>query len=348
MLVKKACLVVFGVLVAALAGELILRAIGFGQLTPQLSFGVRAKSALEHGYFVPDPALFWKSRRDRNPQFQRAAKLVHPDSPIAPRGTRKRLIVLGDSCSRLVLSGLPYSAQLQSELGDDAWEVLNASVPGYSSHQGLVWLRSQLLAADPDVVVVYFGWNDHWRTPGRTDRDYARAMRPGRLRLFGLLERRANPPPFRIPLEQYRENLQSIIDEVQRAGGRVVLIAAPYRFSAENKRRYVTDAYLLPDDDVVSLHRSYLDVVREFSGREAVAVLGADLVFSALGDTPPLIRDDGIHFTNKGHRAMGAVLAEQIRSGVGADGSAAPELLHAAQRVLESEIPAEAGASSNR
>ncbi len=336
MLLKKAGLVLFGVLVAALAGELFLRAIGFGQQTPQMSFGVRAKQALERGYFETDPTLFWKPRPNRNPRFQRAANLVHPDSPIAPRGTRRRLIVLGDSCSRLVTSGLPYSASVQAELGSDAWEVFNASVPGYSSHQGLRWLQSQLLAANPDVVVIYFGWNDHWRTPGRTDREYERSIRPGRIRLLNLLSRRPDPPPFRVPRDEYRENLQSMIDEVVRAGGRVVLIAAPYRFVEKNQRRYVQDAYLLPEDDALAIHRSYLDIVREFSGQEGVAIVGADVIFDTLGEAPPLLRDDGIHFTNEGQRVMGALIAEQIRSGAGSDGTAAPALLNAARRALAS------------
>jgi lysophospholipase L1-like esterase len=325
-------------LVAVTAGELILRAIGFGQLTPQMSFGVRAKQALEGGYLTPDPTLFWKARRDVRRRSQRAAHVVHPDIGIAPRGMRKRLVVLGDSCSRLVSSGLPYPAFLQAELGKDGWEILNASVAGYSSYQGLLWLRLQLLDADPDVVVVYFGWNDHWRTPGRTDRQYERSIQPSRLRLLGLLSRRPDPPPFRVPLEEYRENLQSIIDEVSRTGGRVVLVAAPYRFSEKNEQRYVANAYLLPDDEAVSLHRSYLDVVREFIGREGVTVLGADAVFSALSDTPSLFRDDGIHFTNEGHRVMAALLAEQILSGAGLEGTAAPELLEAARRSLAQPI----------
>jgi lysophospholipase L1-like esterase len=334
MLLKKAGLVLFGVLVALLAGELFLRAIGFGQLTPQMSFGVRAQQALERGYFSPDQTLFWKPRPNRNPRFQRAANLVHPDTPIAPRETRRRLIVLGDSCSRLVLSGLPYSAFVQADLGSDEWEVLNASVPGYSSHQGLRWLQSQLLAADPDVVVVYFGWNDHWRTPGRTDRQYEQSMRPDRLRLLNLLNHRPDPPPFRVPRDEYRENLRSMIDDVVREGGRVVLIAAPYRFVEKNQRRYVKDAYLLPEDDALAIHRSYLDIVREFSGQEGVAILGADAIFDALGETPPLLRDDGIHFTNEGQRVMGALIAEQTRSGTGDDGTAAPALLDAARRAL--------------
>jgi lysophospholipase L1-like esterase len=344
MLLKKAGLVVFGVLVAAVAGELFLRAIGFGRLTPQMSFGVQAKRALERGYFDPDQTLFWKPRPNRNPQFQREANLVHPDSPIPPRGTQQRLIVLGDSCSRLVAGGLPYSASIQTELGNDDWEVFNASVPGYSSHQGLLWLRSQLLAAEPEVVVLYFGWNDHWRTPGQTDRQYEQSIRPGRLRWLNLLSRRPDLPPFRVPRDEYRENLRTMIDEVALAGGRVVLVAAPYRFAEKNRQQFVSDAYLLPEDDVLAIHRSYLEIVREFSGRGDVSILGADLILEALGDTPQLLRNDGIHFTREGHLVMGALIAEQIRSGAGDDGTAAPALLKAARRTLEAEAEANAQA----
>ena len=336
MLLKKAGLVLFGVLVAALAGELFLRAVGFAQQTPQLSFGEGLGRELARGYFETDQTLFWKPRRNRNPRFQRAANLVHPDSPIPPRGTRRRIIVLGDSCSRLVLGGLPYSASVQAELGSDDWEVFNASVPGYSSHQGLRWLQSQLLAADPDIVVIYFGWNDHWRATGRTDREYEQSIRPGRLRLLELLRHRPDPPPFRVPRGEYRENLRSMIDAVIGAGGRVVLVAAPYRFVEKNQRHYVEDAYLLPGDDALAIHRSYLDIVREVSGHEGVAILGADVLFDALGDTPSLLRDDGIHLTIEGQRVMGALIAEQIRSGAGSDGTAAPALLSAAHRALAS------------
>lgn len=337
MILKKAALVVFGVLVVALAGELFLRATGFGQVTPKMSFGSNAATALDRGYMVPDQTLFWKGNPDRIPHLRPVGHFVHPDAPITPRGTRKRLIVLGDSCSRLVQGGLPYSAPLEAELGSKDWEVLNASLPGYSSYQGLLWLRSQLLAADPDVVVIYFGWNDHWRTTGQTDREYEQTIRPGRLRLFNLLNRRPDPPPFRVPLAEYRENLQTMIDDVLRGGGRVVLIAAPYRFPEENKKRYVANASLLPSDDVVSLHQSYRDVVREFIGKDNVSVLAADLVFAELGKTPALLRDDGIHLTNEGHRVMGALLAEQIRSGSGRDGTAAPALLDAARRTRVQE-----------
>jgi lysophospholipase L1-like esterase len=333
---EKAALLLFGCAVAALASELLLRAIGYGEVAPQLSFGVRAEQALQRGYLVPDPVLFWKSRRGRDPQLERALNLVHPDAPIAPRDARARLIVLGDSCSRLAPDGLPYSASLQAQLGAD-WEVLNASVPGYSSHQGLRWLRAQLLDAKPDHVVIYFGWNDHWRTPGRTDREYERAMAPARPRLLALFWRRPDPPPFRVPLPEYRENLREMLDAVSEAGGRSTLVAAPHRFTAQSRRRYVEDGYLLEGDDALAIHRAYLDVVRELAGHTAVSVLGADTAFAAFGDSPALLRDDGIHLTEAGHRALAALLAEQLRTREGGDGSAAGSLLDAARRALAAE-----------
>jgi lysophospholipase L1-like esterase len=338
---KNAALVTFGVLVAAGAGELFLRATHFGEITPQMSFGPQAKQALEQGYFATDPTLFWKAHPNRRPDFQRKAKMVHPDRPIPPKDTRQRLVILGDSCSRLVVSGLPYSAALQAELAPDGWEVLNASVPGYSSYQGLLWLQSQILAAEPDVVAVYFGWNDHWRTPGRTDRQYEQSIQPGQLRLLNLLSRKPKPPPFRVPRDEYRENLQAMIEAVSDAGGQTLLITAPYRFAKTNQKRYVKDAYLLPDDDAFEIHQSYLDIVREFEGREDVSILAVDLVFDALGESPPLLRRDGIHFTNSGQAAMAALIAEQIRSGAGSEGTAAPALVEAARRVLAERMPSD-------
>ena len=327
-------MILTGVLVALTIAEVTLRLIGFGVVTPQMSFGMHARTALDTGYFVPDATLFWKVSRGANARSGRAANFVHPDQLLPPPGVRKRLLVLGDSCSRVTVNGPPYSAHLQAALGRAEWEVLNASVPGYSSYQGLIWLRSQLLDAEPDVVVVFYGWNDHWRTTGMTDREYERSIKPTYVRLLTLFKGRADPPPFRVSLDEYRENLQSIIDEVGAGGGRVILIANPYGFTPEILERYIEDNYLVAGDSAEDLHRAYLDVVREFAGGDGVTVLGADVIFPALGRATPLLRRDGIHFTDAGHRAMGALLAELIRSGRGGDGTAAPALLAAARRAL--------------
>src|SRR5207244_2390109 len=39
-------------------------------------------------------------------------------------------------------------------------EVVPLATPGYSSHQGLAWLRRDIGWLQPDVVTVCFGWHD--------------------------------------------------------------------------------------------------------------------------------------------------------------------------------------------
>ena len=297
-----------------MAFEAGLRITGFGAVTPQMNFGMHAKIALDRGVFLPDPVLFWKVKPDLNPEFERRARIQHPDRPVPPRTQRSRVLIIGDSCSRIAGEGMPYSVFLEERLGSDRWEVLNASVPGYTSFQGMRWLQSQLLDAHPDLVVVYFGWNEHWRTTGMTDRAYARTRAPAYPRILTLFHPHPRIPPLRVSVSEYRENLETIVRLVDARGGRVVLVAGPYRFAPGVEAQYVKDKYLVEEDDVVSLHRAYLDVVRGFRERTEVGVLEADSVFDAMGDSAQLLRQDGIHFTDHGHRAMAAILAAFIQS----------------------------------
>ncbi len=332
---RKIPLLLAGITAALVLAELLLRLTGFGVVTPELSFGMNTRSALEQGRFLPDADLFWKLPVTEGPT-DRAINAVHPDHPLPESDDQARVLVLGDSCSRLSVSELPYSATLQERVAADGMQVFNASVPGYTTYQGLVWLRTQLLELKPAVVVVYFGWNDHWRATGMTDRDYAASQSRSGLRLLTLVQRRPDVAPFRVPVDAYRENLQAIVGEVRGAGGRVVLVAAPHQFTSEARLRLVQTGYLNVDDDISELHGRYLDVVRSFVGEPDVAVLSADRLFDNLGRRVPLLHRDGIHLTDDAHRAMGAALAILIREGEGADGTIPPRLLSAARLAVSS------------
>src|SRR5215813_2613518 len=39
-------------------------------------------------------------------------------------------------------------------------EAITMAVPGYTSHQGMAWLRRDIDALQPDLLIVSFGWND--------------------------------------------------------------------------------------------------------------------------------------------------------------------------------------------
>jgi lysophospholipase L1-like esterase len=297
------------VLTLAMA-EVLLRVSGFGTVKPELSFGLNAGQAFARGQFVTDRALFWKFTPAVT-QTDEALGAVHPDRVIPPHAGVPRLLFLGDSCTRLTMDGSAYPARLKAIFKGRA-EILTAAVPGYSSHQGLAWLRSQLLSARPDVIVVYFGWNDHWRTIGRTDRQYAASLAPWRPRLAGLWRRPAASASLRVPPDDYRANLAAIAAEAASVGARVLFVRAPAGISGAARAQLTQTGYMRPDDDPMALHAAHLRVLDEVARTARVPVLDAAGIFSRIRAGQPLLADDGIHLTGAGHRVMSVIVAQTI------------------------------------
>ena len=311
---KKIALAVAATVLTLALAEGALRLVGYGRVTPALAFGENTRRAVAAGRFLPDRHLFWKLSPVKEADLDRRLHAVHPDLPFPAHGARPRILVLGDSCSRLALDGLPWPAGLQARLGEDAAEVVTAAVPGYSSYQGRVWLRRQLLDLRPDVVLVYFGWNDHWRSTGLADTELARQLAARRLRLATLVERllRRGRRPLRVPPADYAANLRAMVDAVRARGGRVALVAAPHRLDAPARRHLVQTGYLLPADDAVRLHQAYLDTLRAVARAAHVPVLPADTVFARLRGERTLLHRDGIHPNRSGHAVLVALAADAV------------------------------------
>ncbi|MBM4129942.1 hypothetical protein FJ250_02790, partial [bacterium] len=290
--------------------EATLRLTGFGLVRPELAFGVNARQAFERGQFAADRHLFWTFAGPPGPGDE-ALGAVRPDREIAAAVHRPRLLFLGDSCTRLAMEGPPYPGRLKALLAGRA-EVLTAAVPGYTSHQGLVWLRRQLLAARPDVVVVYFGWNDHWRTIGLTDRQYAASLSPLRPRLAALWRRPPAEAPLRVPAADYRENLAAIAREAAAAGCRVVFVRAPEAIGTAARQRLAAAGYIRPDDDPSALHAAHLGILDAVAREQGTAVLDAASVFAGLVPPRPLLEADGIHLTGAGHQVMAVIVAQKV------------------------------------
>ena len=303
---KKFILLALAMAFSLGAVEIVLRAVGYGVITPEMNFGVNTQQALDQGRFLADPDLFWKL-----PSHPRdvAIRAVQPDVPVTPKGNKRRILVMGDSCSRISTSIPPYSVLLEDSLQDHDVEVFNAAVPGYTSWQGRAWLKKQLLALEPDLVVVYYGWNDHWRATGMTDLDYSRRLAGSTPRLALLFQRMPDPPPLRVPADAYRENMQAIVKDLQTAGARVTLVLAPFNLTSESRARLLQTRYLVRGDDAEAIHREYLQVVREVGGALEAELLDAEAAFSAARAPRQLLMRDGIHLTDTGHRLMAALLA---------------------------------------
>ncbi|RKZ12313.1 hypothetical protein DRQ50_12140 [bacterium] len=326
--VRRIILASISVVLTLVVAEVGLRLVGWGTVTPEMGFGMNTRSALEQGRFLPDADLFWKLPLRAN-EVDRTIKAVHPDLPPPPRRAAQRILVLGDSCSRLSMGVLPYSALLEQRLAGQGYEVLNASVPGYTTYQGLAWLHTQLLDLEPDLVVVYFGWNDHWRATGRTDRQYAASRSASRLRLLSLLWRAPEKPPVRVPVDQFADNLDAIIATCAERDIGVLVIAAPHHLTREAAQHLVQTRYILPGENPTLMHREYLEITADRARQGGAALLAADRLFAKVGSLGPLLMRDGIHLTDAGHQVMAAALASVITTGVGADGSLPASLVEA-------------------
>lgn len=135
--------------------------------------------------FEGDPLLFWRLK----PNLDRAvwdftvvstnSQGIRHDGELGPKEPGAiRVVCLGDSVTfgyrvplvwperpdQYARDQLPYPMLLERALRaanpGRKIEVVTLAVPGYTSYQGLLWLRREIDRLRPDVVTVCFGWND--------------------------------------------------------------------------------------------------------------------------------------------------------------------------------------------
>jgi lysophospholipase L1-like esterase len=87
-----------------------------------------------------------------------------PERALASAPGTTRVLVLGDSQTFGfdVPEAEAYPEVLGRRLAADSarFEVWNAAVPGYSTYQGLLWLRQNLATLRPGIVIAAFNFND--------------------------------------------------------------------------------------------------------------------------------------------------------------------------------------------
>ncbi|MCB9897810.1 MAG: hypothetical protein H6825_07390 [Planctomycetes bacterium] len=131
-------------------------------------FPLETRSAKGLGRY--DPLLFWSLRPDAlgddGLTRTNALGLRGPQVP-AVKGDEHRILVLGESTTFGwdVPEDAIYTTLLQKAFdarpsGRRPVRVVNAGVPGYTSFQGLQYLRARGLDLEPDTVVFVFGIND--------------------------------------------------------------------------------------------------------------------------------------------------------------------------------------------
>lgn len=237
----------------------------------------------QSGIFEGDPLLLWRlkpnldhavwdftvlSTNSEHLRAEQSSQILEPKQP----GTI-RIVCLGDSVTfgyRVPVvwpdkpteydpEWLPFPMLLEKQLRaanpNRTIEVITMAVPGYTSHQGLAWLRRDIDSLKPDLLTVSFGWNDASlsdvpdREAIKTNRyaiglrwliDYSQAFAHATRWLRARETRKQQTaaktqpqirsrPVARVSLQEYLDNTLAIGDLAHQHGAAVIVIAAPYR-----------------------------------------------------------------------------------------------------------------------
>ena len=273
---KKLLLALAAPVVFLLLSEGALRLAGY-QCPPR--HGFEGDLYDDHNQQVDD--RFWKLKPGSVDWQVNADGFRDPRPGAVPRVKPKgefRIAFLGDSATfgwrgkddKIVMAAREaYPHQVELLLNKlpgrkQTYRCLNFSVPGYSSHQGRVQLRADVLAYQPDLVIPYFAAND--AGPALvSDSERARLFWLNRrlrtLRLYQLQSclmqrlrhgpRKSDDPAdlvlttkrTRVSFDEFMANHEDMALATRQAGGRMVLI--PYVFFFEEQVR--VDTY--PDTD---------------------------------------------------------------------------------------------------
>src|SRR5206468_9052768 len=139
-------------------------------------------------------------------------------------------------------------------------EIVNAGVIGYTSLHGLEWFERDLARLHPDVVTLYFGWNDMWREKDSAVRGWFQSRVSGERRTWlhsYLWEAASRSAVFlansfgrsavQVPPEQYRAVLGRFATLGRERGFTVLYLTAPAGFHGGRPPQCLTDqAFLAP------------------------------------------------------------------------------------------------------
>jgi len=244
---------------------------------------------------VPDPYRFWKL----------------PGKIVKFKPDQCKVLCLADSVT-VMNAGRGYPdllARKVMERGGPAVSVFNGGVPEYSSYQGRVYLERELARYKPDVVVIHFGWNDHWESPNRMtdasrgststalEKIYSAA---GHFRIFRWIQRTLalrRPSMVRVPPEDYLANLSSMAKFASSWGGRPIMVTAPA---------------LQREEQWAPIHLRYQEITREAATQSGALLL--DLADS-FGQKPEMYLNpatDPCHFSALGEDLTASLLADLI------------------------------------
>ena len=297
-------------------GEIGLRAIDFEfRLFPtRIEFGWPDPVTLENDYQA-DQDFLWVPK-------------TYDASIRQLRDTKPKLVFMGDSCTAWGLYDELFGQLVSNRNPGRKLSYLNAAVAGWSTYQGLQQFERDIVPLTPNIVTLYFGWNDHWasfgvedKAVGQFNRDRSQpAIALAELRLIQLFnffaiklyqDEKQQRRPERVPPTDFAANLHEIIRLARSNNIEPVLITAPTAHTVGDEPEYLAERWLNDLEELVPLHRRYAEIVRQVASNEEVHIIDLLAAFDRL---PPqevknnYFENDGIHLTGEGHKVIALIL----------------------------------------
>jgi lysophospholipase L1-like esterase len=272
----------------------------------------------------PDPVLLWRPMAHKPYNSQRfKGPLLSTPKPARV----VRVMCYGDSLTdgpakgdwpgrlhRLLTECPPYPGL--------RFEVVNAGVAGYSSHQGLLRLLQEIDLYQPDVLLVGYGWNDAAQATGPPDCGFQPpswpvvALRRALVRYRAylvltyylrqlhrepavLLDRSDNP---RVNIEQYLANLDRFRAEADARNIPIVFLTRPHLVAASALSQDRTWRRRVPD---------YNGALLSWARGKNLSLINAQEFF----EQQPELFSDECHFFPAGYQRMAELVRDRLFAG---------------------------------
>lgn len=288
-----------------LVSEVILYFQNYNFNVKQDSFRLNVAGELLTEY---DKILFWKPK-GKNPSFNKnsSKKLL-------------KIMCLTDSVS--VMQKYSYPIILQKLLRksyQNKLKVFNAGVPGYTSYQGLKYFKTELLSYNPDIIIVCFGWNDHYQSHNhipdcRQDppsENLLSLINKSRTLsfLYSLVlkikqsnyKRTGANKYRRVPIKNYKNNLTKFTKISKKKNIFIILMTAPYLKPENNENELILET-----------HKRYNQVVRNLSQKYEIPLVDKVKEFKKRKNLFLNPQNDICHYNKKGSNIIAKALKEII------------------------------------
>jgi len=291
-------LVSLGIIFALFLGEAVFRVIfNFSDTGPYFKF--RHVKRFSVPKEVRDPDLFWRPM----PEFR---------GITYPREKAKevfRIICLGDSVTQshgrdgfplAVEQTYPYNLELliNNDYKKRKAEVINAGIGGYTSFQGVRYLKQELWKYQPDMLIVWFGINDDSSALFFADKDQKLPQTDElkkltffkRSLLFSCVKKELLPKKRRVEPDDYYKNCQEMLSFAREKDFKIVFVI-PFEISKKQLKYY-------------EKYRQALEKLRKNYGAE---LLDIKTVLGENQDVEKLFIDN-CHLTAEGNKIAAEII----------------------------------------